>query len=96
MTLPFAPELRPHPPAGAGGPAAAGADDAGVREGPALLAATATRTGGRLIGDVRDVYEAGQDRRETRQPLRAPILLLTALLFVADVFFRRVQLPRDD
>jgi hypothetical protein len=45
---------------------------------------------------VRDVYEAGQDRRETRQPLRAPILLLTALLFVADVFFRRVQLPRDD
>jgi Mg-chelatase subunit ChlD len=93
MTLPFAPELRPHPPAGAGGPAAAGAD---VREGPALLAATATRTGGRLIGDVRDVYEAGQDRRETRQPLRAPILLLTALLFVADVFFRRVQLPRDD
>ena len=96
MTLPFAPELRPHPPAGQGDASKGPADNPGLREGPALLAATAARTGGRLIGDVRDLYEAGQDRRETRQPLRTPILLVTALLFVADVFFRRVQLPRDD
>jgi Ca-activated chloride channel family protein len=97
MTLPFAPELRPHPPAaaaagGAGGPA----DGAPGGEGPSLLAATAARTGGRLIGDVRELYETGEDHRETHQPLRTPILLATALLFVIDVFFRRVQLPRDD
>ncbi len=48
MTLPFAPELRPHPPAGAGA----------VTEGPALLAAVATRTGGRLISDVRELLRA--------------------------------------
>ena len=35
------------------------------------------------------------NRRETRQPLRTPILLLTALLFVTDVFLRRVRLRRD-
>jgi Mg-chelatase subunit ChlD len=90
MTLPFAPELRPHPPAAPGGPAQPG------QEGPALLAATAARTGGRLISDVADLYEDGPDRRETQQPLRTPILLAAALLFVADVFFRRVRLPRDD
>ena len=88
MTLPFAPELRPRPPGGEG-PAVA------APEGPALLAATAARTGGRLVTDVREVYEAGRDRRETRQPLRTPILLVTALLFLADVFLRRVRLARD-
>ena len=45
--------------------------------------------------DVRELYEAGRDRRETRQPLRTPILLVTALLFLADVFLRRVRLARD-
>jgi hypothetical protein len=88
MTLPFAPELRPRPEKSesvAGGPT----------EGPALLAATAARTGGRLVTDVRELYEAGRDRRETRQPLRTPILLATALLFLADVFLRRVRLARD-
>jgi hypothetical protein len=85
MALPFAPELRPHPPTGQG-------DGAGAAEGPALLGATATRTGGRIISDVRQLYEDGRDRRETRQPLRTPILLVTALLFVADVFLRRVRL----
>jgi uncharacterized membrane protein len=86
MTLPFAPELRPHPPA---------KDGAAATEGPALLAASAARTGGRLISDARDLYEAARDGRETRQPLRTPILLATALLFVADVFLRRVRLMRD-
>jgi Ca-activated chloride channel homolog len=89
MTLPFAPELRPHPPAATG-------DGAAVpNEGPALLAATATRTGGRLIGDPRELYEAARDGRETRQPLKTPVLLATALLFVVDVFLRRVRLPRN-
>jgi Ca-activated chloride channel homolog len=87
MTLPFAPELRPHPPAATGAAAA---------EGPALLATTAARTGGRLISDIRELYEAGRDRRETRQPLRTPILLVTALLFVVDVFLRRVRLREPD
>jgi uncharacterized membrane protein len=84
MTLPFAPELRPHPPAA----------DGAAGEGPALLATTAARTGGRLIKDVRELYEATRDGRETRQPLRTPVLLATALLFVVDVFLRRVQLRR--
>ena len=88
MTLPFAPELRPHPPAATG-------DGAAADEGPALLAATAARTGGRLISDPRELYEAGRDGRETRQPLRTPVLLATALLFVVDVFLRRVRLPRN-
>ena len=84
MALPFAPELRPRPPSGEGA--------ADVEEGPALLATTAARTGGRIVSDVRQLYEDGRDRRETRQPLRTPILLLTALLFVGDVFLRRVRL----
>ena len=85
MTLPFAPELRPHPPAA----------DGAAAEGPALLAATAARTGGRLITEVRQLYEDGRDRRETRQPMRTPILLATALLFLVDVFLRRVRLRAD-
>jgi Ca-activated chloride channel family protein len=85
MTLPFAPELRPHPPATPGA----------TPEGTALLAATAARTGGRLIGDARELYDAPRDARETRQPLRTPILLATALLFVIDVFLRRVRLRND-
>ena len=91
MTLPFAPELRPHPPATA---ASAPSDGPAAAEGPALLAATAARTGWRLITDARELYEAGRDARETRQPLRTPILLATALLFVGDVFLRRVRLSR--
>lgn len=76
MTLPFAPELRPHPPG----------------EGPALLASAAARTGGRLVTDARDALDPGADRRETRQPLRTPILLATLALFLVDVFLRRVRL----
>jgi uncharacterized membrane protein len=87
MALPFAPELRPHPPSGQGEGAGGAAS-----EGPPLLGATAARTGGRIISDVRQLYEDGRDRRETRQPLRTPILLVTALLFVGDVFLRRVRL----
>jgi uncharacterized membrane protein len=85
MTLPFAPELRPHPPAAGGS----------VAEGPALLGATAARTGGRVINDVRELYDTGPDRRETRQRLRTPVLLATALLFLVDVFLRRVRLRAD-
>jgi TPP-dependent pyruvate/acetoin dehydrogenase alpha subunit len=92
--VPVGPELRPPPRAGPG--AAAAADGAGTREGPGLLAAVSARTGGHLVSDVRQIYDAGQEHRDTHQPLRTPILLITALLFVADVFFRRVQLPRDD
>jgi len=76
MTLPFAPELRPHPP----------------DEGPTLLASAAARTGGRLVTDVRAALDPGGDRRETRQPLRTPVLLATLALFVVDVFLRRVRL----
>ena len=83
MTLPFAPELRPHAPA-------AGA--ATANEGPALLAATSARTGGRLVTDPRELYDAPRDGRDTRQPLKTPVLLAAALLFVVDVFLRRVRL----
>jgi len=76
MTLPFAPELRPHPP----------------DEGPTLLASAAARTGGRLVTDVRAALDPGGDRRETRQPLRTPVLLATLALFIVDVFLRRVRL----
>jgi hypothetical protein len=82
MTLPFAPELRPHPPAAA----------RTANEGPALLTATAARTGGRPISEPRELYDAAGDGRETRQPLKTPVLLATALLFVVDVFLRRVRL----
>jgi len=85
MTLPFAPELRPHPQMTAGA----------VAEGPALLGATAARTGGRVVNDVRELYDTGADRRETRQRLRTPVLLATALLFLVDVFLRRVRLRAD-
>ena len=45
--------------------------------------------------DVRELSRPAGDRRETRQPLRTPILLVTALLFLVDVFLRRVRLARD-
>jgi uncharacterized membrane protein len=79
LTLPFAPELMPHP--------------AGSTEGTASLAAAAVRSGGRVVSDPAEVLDPGGERRETRQPLRAPILLVTLALFVVDVLFRRVRLP---
>jgi Ca-activated chloride channel family protein len=79
LTLPFAPELMPHP--------------AGSTEGAGNLAAAAARSGGRVVSDPSEVLDPGGERRETRQPLRAPILLVTLALFVVDVLFRRVRLP---
>jgi hypothetical protein len=81
LALPFAPELRPVAPT-------PNATDDGV----AALTAAATRTGGRVVRDPAEVLDPGRDHRETRQPLRVPILLATALLFILDVAARRVRL----
>jgi uncharacterized membrane protein/uncharacterized protein YegL len=79
LTLPFAPELMPPLPA--------------LNDGAALLAAVAARSGGRVVTDPIEVLDPGSERRETRQPLRTPILLVTLALFVVDVLFRRIRLP---
>ncbi|HEY6475558.1 MAG TPA: VWA domain-containing protein [Polyangia bacterium] len=79
LTLPFAPELVPRPPSS--------------NEGAAELAAAAAASGGRVLHDAREALDPDGDRRETRYPLRTPILLLTLALFVADVALRRVRLP---
>ena len=79
MALPFAPELMPRLP--------------GSNDGPALLTAAAARSGGRVVADPIEVLDPGGERRETRQPLRTPILLVTLALFVVDVLFRRIRLP---
>ncbi|HEY5091611.1 MAG TPA: VWA domain-containing protein [Polyangia bacterium] len=79
LTLPFAPELMPRLPAS--------------NDGAALLAAVAARSGGRVVTDPTEVLDPGSERRETRQPLRTPILLVTLALFVVDVLFRRIRLP---
>jgi hypothetical protein len=82
LALPFAPELRPQAPT---------PDD--PNDGAAALASAAARTGGRVVRDPAEVLDPGQDHRETRQPLRVPILLATALLFILDVAARRIRLP---
>ncbi|HVV52255.1 MAG TPA: VWA domain-containing protein, partial [Polyangia bacterium] len=79
LALPFAPELLPHPPSS--------------REGAAELAAAATASGGRVVRDAREALDPAGDRRETRHPLRLPVLLATLALFVADVALRRLRLP---
>ena len=79
LTLPFAAELTPRPP--------------GSTEGAAALARAATASGGRVIHDAVEALDPGGDRRETEQPLRTPILLITLALFVADVALRRIRLP---
>jgi uncharacterized membrane protein len=84
LALPFAPELRPSAPATG--------DDADALRGPALLAAVAARTGGRVLENPVDLLDPGTDHRETRQPLTRPILLAAMALFLADVLLRRVRL----
>jgi Ca-activated chloride channel family protein len=84
LALPFAPELRPSVPATG--------DDADALRGPALLAAVAARTGGRVLTNPLDVLDPGTERRETRQPLRTPVLLAALGLFLIDVLLRRVRL----
>jgi uncharacterized membrane protein len=83
LALPFAPELRPSPPA----------DDADPSRGPALLAAATARTGGGVLTNPVDILAPGPDRRETRQALRVPVVLAALALFVVDVLLRRVRLP---
>ncbi len=78
LTLPFAPELQP-----ATDPAA----------GAALLAAVATASGGRVVRDATEVLDPGPEHRDTRRPLRTPILLVTLLVFLLDVAARRIRLP---
>ena len=79
LTLPFAAELTPRPPAST--------------EGAAALARAAAASGGRVIHDAVEALDPSGDRRETEQPLRTPILLITLALFVADVALRRIRLP---
>ena len=79
LTLPFAAELTPRPPTST--------------EGAAALARAATASGGRVVHDAVEALDPGGDRRETDQPLRTPILLITLALFVADVALRRIRLP---
>lgn len=90
ITLPFAPELRPHLPAAS----------KVAPEGPALLAAVAGETGGRVIAQASDVGqifdlapELHRDSRETRQPLQTPVLLVTLALFLLDILARRIRWP---
>jgi Ca-activated chloride channel homolog len=91
LALPYAPELRPRAPSLDGGGNGRGVADAS--HGPALLAAVAARTGGRVLTNPVDVLDPGADHTETRQPLRTPVLLVTMALFVVDVALRRLRLP---
>jgi uncharacterized membrane protein len=83
LALPFAPELRPSAPAAG--------DDSDALRGPALLAAATARTGGRILENPLDLLDPGPDRRETRQPLRTPVLVAAMALFLVDVLLRRVR-----
>lgn len=83
LALPFAPELRPNVPG----------DDL---RGPALLAAVTARTGGRILTNPTDLFAPRDDHRDTRQPLRTPVLLAALALFVVDVLLRRVRLGAPD
>jgi uncharacterized membrane protein len=80
LTLPFAAELTPRPPAST--------------EGAAALARAAAASGGRVIHDAVEALDPTGNPRQTEQPLRTPILLITLALFVADVALRRIRLPR--
>ena len=88
LALPFAPELRPSAPAAS--------DDAEALRGPALLAAVTARTGGRVLTNPVELLDPGSDHRETRQPLRRPVLLAALALFVLDVLLRRVRLDAPE
>lgn len=85
LALPFAPELRPR--------ATAPGEAPDASRGPALLAAVAARTGGRILEDPLEILDPGADQRETRQPLGTPVLLAAMGLFLVDVLLRRVRLP---
>ena len=88
LALPFAPELRPAAPGTS--------DEAEALRGPALLAAVAARTGGRVLENPVDLLDPGTDHRETRQPLHRPVLLAAMALFLVDVLLRRVRLDAPE
>jgi uncharacterized membrane protein len=95
LTLPFAPELRPRVPNTA--TAGAGTEPPQL-DGPALLAAVAARTGGRVLTTPADLFDPGQAELETRQPVRTQVLLATLALVLVDVLLRRIRLrplPRN-
>jgi Ca-activated chloride channel family protein len=82
LALPLAPELMPHP--------------AGDQEGRAALAAAAAAGGGRVVAEARESLDPRGAQRQSRLPLRRPLLLAAALLFVADVALRRIRLAAID
>jgi uncharacterized membrane protein len=82
LALPLAPELMPHP--------------AGDQEGRAALAAAATASGGRVVAEARESLDPRGAQRQSRLPLRRPLLLAAALLFVADVALRRIRIGAID
>ncbi len=79
MALPLAPELMPHPD--------------GDREGAVALAAAASASGGRIVASAVESLDPRDAARRTPLPLRRPLLLVAALLYVADVALRRLRLP---
>ena len=79
LALPLAPELMPHPD--------------GDREGAAALAAAASASGGRVVREAVECLDPRGAGRPTPLPLRRPLLLAAALLYVADVALRRLRLP---
>jgi Ca-activated chloride channel homolog len=82
LSLPPAPELMPRA--------------ASDREGSAALAAAATASGGRVVSDPRESLDPRGAQRQTRLPLRRPLLLAAALLFIADVALRRIRVGTID
>ena len=96
LSLPYARELRPRPPAVANGGTPPLADEEGRAtqdDGTALLEAIARRTGGSVLTDPTRLLEPGGDHRTAQVPIRTEILLVTIGLFLIDVLLRRVRLP---
>lgn len=79
LALPLAPELMPRPD--------------GDQEGAAALAAAASASGGRVVHDAVESLDPRGAGHPTPLPLRRPLLLAAALLYVADVALRRLRLP---
>jgi Mg-chelatase subunit ChlD len=82
LSLPPAPELMPRP--------------AGDQEGAAALAAAAAASGGRVVAEARESLDPRGAERQSHLPLRRPLLLCAALLFVADVALRRMRFGAID
>ena len=85
LALPFAPELRPSVPATDRRRRGPARPRPPRRRRCAARAAASSRT-------PLDLLDPGTDHRETRQPLRRPVLLAAMALFLVDVLLRRVRL----